>query len=77
MTWESKERALWVILAAGTMTVMAGAILGPVVNSIRDGLGVAPSSAGLIITTHALFIVLFSPIAGYITDRVGAKNHTS
>ena len=35
----SPATALWVIAASGTLTVMAGAILGPVVN------GLGPDSA--------------------------------
>jgi len=64
---------LWVIVAAATLTVMAGAILGPVVPSIQDGLGVSESLAGLIITTHGALIVVTSPIAGSLIDRVGPR----
>lgn len=62
-----------VIVASATLTVMAGAILGPVVPGIRDGLGVSESLAGLIITTHGAFIVLTSPIAGRLIDRYGPR----
>ncbi len=64
---------LWVLLASATLTVMAGAILGPVVPSIQSNLGVSESLAGLIITTHGALIVLVSPIAGAIIDRVGPR----
>ncbi len=67
------KATLWVVIASATLTVMAGAILGPVVNQIRTGLGVPQSRAGLIITTHGLFIVLTSPFAGAIIDRVGPR----
>lgn len=71
---ESPARAtLWVIVASATLTVMAGAILGPVVPDIRDGLGVSESLAGLIITTHGAFIVLSSPLAGKLVDRYGPR----
>jgi MFS transporter, ACDE family, multidrug resistance protein len=69
----SPGAALWVIIASGTLTVMAGAILGPVVNGIQSGLGVSGSLAGLIITTHGLFIVLTSPLAGTLIDRYGPR----
>ena len=64
---------IWVLLASSTLTVMAGAILGPVVNDIQSGLDVTQSLAGLIITTHGLFIVLASPIAGAVVDRFGPR----
>jgi hypothetical protein len=48
----SKKFSLGVIFASATLTIMAGSIIAPVLNLMRDGLGVAPSSVGLIITTH-------------------------
>jgi ACDE family multidrug resistance protein len=72
-TWRSADHALWVLIASGTLTVMAGAILGPVVNLIQSGLAVSQSLAGLIITTHGLFIVLTSPLAGVLIDRFGPR----
>ncbi|MFO7927462.1 MAG: MFS transporter [Halobacteriota archaeon] len=62
-----------VIVASATLTVMAGAVLGPVVPGIQDGLGVSESLAGLIITTHGAFIVLTSPLAGALIDRYGPR----
>ena len=52
---------------------MAGSVIAPVLNPMRDGLGVAPSSVGFIITTHGLFMALFSPLAGSLIDRAGAR----
>lgn len=69
----SAERALWVIVASATLTVMAGAILGPITNEIRIALDVSPSLAGLIITTHGLFIVICSPFVGALIDRIGPR----
>ncbi|MFC1958277.1 MFS transporter, partial [Chloroflexota bacterium] len=48
-------------------------MLAPVVNLVRDGLGADPASAGLIITTHALFVALSSPLVGIFIDRIGTK----
>ncbi len=73
MRREATRTTLWVIIASATLTVMAGAVLGPVVPGIQDGLGVSESLAGLIITTHGAFIVLTSPIAGVLIDRYGPK----
>jgi len=72
-TSTSRRRSLWVIVAAATLTVMAGAILGPVVPQIQDELGVSGTAAGLIITTHGGVIVLASPVMGALVDRVGPR----
>ena len=69
----SKKFSLGVIFASATLTIMAGSIIAPVLNLMRDGLGVAPSSVGLIITTHGLFMALFSPLMGSVIDRKGAR----
>ena len=68
-----RRATLWVILASATLTVMAGAILGPIVPAIQSSLGVSESNAGLIITTHGALIVLVSPIAGWLIDRIGPR----
>ncbi len=68
-----KTFSLGVIFASATLTIMAGSIIAPVQNLMRDGLGVAPTSIGLIITTHGLFMALFSPLMGGIIDRKGVK----
>jgi len=70
---DSRNIALWVILASGTLTVMAGAMIAPVLNVMRQDLGVDPALAGLIITTHSIFIAALSPLAGIVIDRVGVK----
>ena len=69
----SKKLSLGVIFASATLTIMAGSIITPVLNLMRDGLGIAPSHVGLIITTHGLFMALFSPLMGIIIDRKGVK----
>ncbi|UCC17835.1 MAG: MFS transporter [Dehalococcoidales bacterium] len=71
---KTKDRAtLWVILASATLTVMAGAIIAPVLSLMGEGLGVDPGSARILITTHSLFVVLFSPFFGVLIDRIGPK----
>jgi len=42
----SKRLSLGVILTSATLTIMAGSIIAPVLNVMRDGLGIAPSSEG-------------------------------
>ncbi len=70
---DSKRLSLGVILTSATLTIMAGSVIAPVLNVMRDGLGVAPSSVGLIITTHGLFMAFFSPLMGSVIDRKGAR----
>lgn len=64
---------LAVVLASATLTVMAGAIIGPVVREIQMGVGVSGPLAGLVVTTHGICIVLVSPLAGALVDRVGPR----
>jgi len=73
MTTAKTRSTLGVILASATLTVMAGAILGPIVPAIQSSLGVSESRAGLIITTHGALIVLVSPFAGALIDRIGPR----
>jgi MFS transporter, ACDE family, multidrug resistance protein len=68
-----KKSILWLLLLSSTLTVMAGSIIGPVVRDIRIGLGVNPSSAGLIITMHGIFVFLLSPLVGVLIDKIGSK----
>ncbi|MGD8998324.1 MAG: MFS transporter [Anaerolineae bacterium] len=69
----SKRLAMWVILASSTLSVMAGSIIAPGLNQMREGLAIDPAAAGRIITTHGLFIALFSPLMGGMIDRIGTK----
>ena len=64
---------LWIILVSATLTIMAGSMIAPVLNLMREGLNVNPASVGLIITTHGLFIALFSPLIGSMIDKIGPK----
>ncbi len=70
---EDSRFTLWIIFTSSGLTAAAGVILAPVLNLIREGLGVGAASAGLIITTHALSNALFSPLFGTLIDRIGTK----
>jgi MFS family permease len=64
------------LVLVGTLTIMAGATVAPAIPGIRAsfaGTANVELLSRLIITTHALAIVLFSPFAGVITDRIGRK----
>lgn len=67
------KTSLWVILASATLTVMAGSIIAPVLNQMGEGLGVSPSAARLLITTHGIMITVCSPAIGLLIDKVGAR----
>jgi MFS family permease len=68
-----RKSTLWVILASATLTVMAGSIISPVLNPMTEGLGVDPGTARVLITTHSIFIALFSPFYGVLIDKIGPK----
>jgi len=70
---KSEKGILGVILASATLTVMAGALIAPIVRAMIDPLGAPVALIGLVITTHGLFAVIFSPVMGYLIDRVGRK----
>lgn len=65
--------ALWVLLLASTLGVMAGATVAPVLALIQNDLGVSGTAAGFIITTHGLTIALTSPLVGRAIDRWGVR----
>lgn len=62
-----------VLLLSGTLTVMAGAILGPVVAKIGQALQLTPTEVGLVITTHGITIALVSLGVGRLIDRIGPR----
>jgi MFS family permease len=64
---------LTVLLLGSTLTVMAGAILAPVVHLIRTELDISTAAAGFVLTAHALAIAVVSPLVGGIIDRHGVR----
>ena len=67
------KTSLWVILASATLTVMAGSIIAPVLGQMGEGLGVDPSAARILITTHGIMIAVCSPAIGLLVDKVGVR----
>jgi MFS family permease len=68
-----KKGLIIITLIASTLTVMAGAVIGPIVETIKASLNLSSFQAGLVITTHGLFIAIFSPLAGSVIDKIGTK----
>ncbi|MEE6311655.1 MFS transporter [Plantactinospora veratri] len=62
---------LWILLLASTLTVLAGAVLAPVVELLRADLGVSAGAAGLVLTAHGLSLALVGPLVGRAVDRWG------
>jgi len=65
--------AVWVVVTSSKLIVMAGWIIAPVVHLIRDALHINPVSAGVIITTHALFTALSYPLFQNMIKKMGTK----
>lgn len=66
-----------VLLVGSTLTIMAGAIISPSLPSMLDHFSDVPNAdylVRLVLTVPALFIALFSPVAGYVVDRFGRKH---
>ncbi|RDI44411.1 MFS transporter [Nocardia mexicana] len=70
-----REAATLVLL--GTLTTMAGATVAPAIPGIRTAFAGVPNAdllVRMIITTHAIAIVAFAPLAGLIADRLGRRS---
>lgn len=67
------RKTLTLLLFSSTLTVMAGAIVSPVINDIRMVFDLSASRVGFVITTHGLFVALLSPLAGIVIDRFGPR----
>lgn len=64
---------LVVLLLGSTLTVLAGAVLTPVLELLRADLGISPGAAGLLLTVHGLTLALVGPLVGWSMDRWGVR----
>lgn len=62
---------LFVLLAAGCLTTMAGGVVAPLLPDIVQQLQIDPALAGSLVSMHCLTIALFSPPLGILADRFG------
>ncbi len=65
-----------VLLLTGTLIVMAGAVMAPVLPSLEAAFADAPHAAlktRMTPSLPALFIVLGAPLAGRLTDTIGRR----
>ncbi|MCH0542316.1 MFS transporter [Streptomyces sp. MUM 203J] len=72
-TSAGRGAVLPILLLASTLTVMAGAVVAPVLEVIRDDLGLSGTAAGMILTAHGLSIAIASPAVGWAIDRFGVR----
>ncbi len=74
MSQKLNRKTLFIILAAGTLAVMAGSIISPVIALMQGNLtGADENNIRFVLTVHALLIAIFSPIFGSIIDKIGPK----
>jgi MFS family permease len=73
-TWANDRRVKATLVLAGSMSIMAAAIVSPALPKIRTAFADAPNAAlltGLVLTLPALFIAVGAPVVGALIDRVG------
>lgn len=64
------------LIAAALMPMLGGATIAPALPDIRAAFAETPNASvltGMILSTHALAIMILSPLAGWIGDRFGRK----
>lgn len=64
-----RDPRLLILLAAGSLTTMAGAVVTPVLPEVIQQLNLDPVLAGNLVSMHCLTIALFSPVLGIVADR--------
>jgi MFS transporter, ACDE family, multidrug resistance protein len=65
------DSRLLVLLAAGSLTTMAGGIVAPILPEMVQQLRLDPGLAGNLVSMHCLTIAIFSPALGILADRIG------
>jgi MFS family permease len=73
-SWADDRSVKAVLVYAGSLTIMAAAIISPALPRIREAFAGTPDLSlltGLVLTLPALFIALGAPVAGALADRVG------
>lgn len=70
MTPVISRAGAFVLLAVASLTIMVGCVIVPGLPAIAQALGVAEAASWLV-TTPALGVIVFGPLAGKLIDRVG------
>lgn len=73
MTQTQDRSKLWVLLAAGSLSVMPGAVIIPVLGEIEQQfqLNQELAQAGWLASAHYSMVALFSPLLGLLASRIG------
>ncbi len=73
MTQTQDRSKLWVLLAAGSLSVMPGAVIIPVLGEIEQQfqLNKDLAQAGWLASAHYSMVALFSPLLGVLASRIG------
>ncbi len=64
-----RDRRLLVLLAAGSLTNIAGGVVAPVLPDMVQQLQLDPALAANLVSIHCLTLALFSPLLGIVADR--------
>lgn len=67
-----RDSRLQLLLAIGSLTVMAGAVIAPNLPEIIHQLHLNPGVAGSLVSLHFLTVALTVPLFGILADGVGA-----
>lgn len=66
-----RDPVLLFLLVAGSLTVMAGAVIAPILPELIVALNLSQGWAGSLVSAHYLTLAIFSPILGLWADRYG------
>ncbi|MCU0525286.1 MAG: MFS transporter [Elainella sp. Prado103] len=72
MATTKDQSKLWVLLAAGSLAVMPGAVIIPVLGDIKTQLlNDSLQQASWLASAHYSMTALFSPLLGFLANRIG------
>jgi len=66
-----RDPVLCFLLVCGSLTVMAGAVIAPILPELIQQLHLSRGWAGSLVSAHYLTLAIFSPILGIWADRYG------
>ncbi|GAB3691995.1 MFS transporter [Nocardiopsis oceani] len=70
---EPRRMAYVVLLASSTLGTLTSTIISAPINVIASALGASPSGIVFAVSAFTLAMVLFSPVAGWMCERLGPR----